>query len=104
MPALSRRDNEYLETWSLEDRKLVFIRRWEESEQILLLANLGKTDASIPAPVSEGEWHKVIDSAERCWEGPDSFLPEDIVPGEDLALRGSSLALFRAYSDPRSPP
>ncbi|RMF88595.1 MAG: malto-oligosyltrehalose trehalohydrolase [Nitrospinota bacterium] len=94
IPALAQRDKEALEAWGWEAPEVLFLRRWTEESQVFLLFNFHPTAATLPLPLPPGHWDKRLDSAESCWYGPGTDLPDRLTSGETVTIRGESVALY----------
>jgi maltooligosyltrehalose trehalohydrolase len=92
LPALRHLDKNSLEVSN--ERSLIFLRRWKEESQTLCILNFDEQEARFRAPISDGDWLKLIDSAEEEWDGPGSTLPEKMKPDQECLIRPSSFALF----------
>ena len=86
-PALSHLDKNCLCVNGLEGEKIVFIRRWKDYSNICLIFNFNSADVKITPPIPEVRWNKVLDSSERIWNGPGSFLENELTPGEEIIIR-----------------
>jgi maltooligosyltrehalose trehalohydrolase len=75
LPGLARPDKQRLETCGLEQEKVLLIRRWSDAGEAVVMANFSKEPNSVLLPVPEGEWRKVLDSADQRWRGPGSSVP-----------------------------
>ena len=78
----------------LEGEKIVFIRRWKDYSNICLIFNFNSADVKITPPIPEVRWNKVLDSSERIWNGPGSFLENELTPGEEIIIRGQSFVVY----------
>ena len=78
----------------VEDKDVLFMRRWKNGSHVFAVFNFNRADVSLTAPITEGNWTKVLDSSDRIWEGPGSLLPSKIIRGEEMGVRGLSFALF----------
>jgi len=96
VPALSTLNKDTLDAWGLEDKKVIFMRRWqdEEESQVFCILNFNKKDITLPVPLSEGRWQKVLDSSDRIWHGPGALLPEALVSGDEVTPRAESLVVY----------
>ncbi|MCP8304817.1 MAG: malto-oligosyltrehalose trehalohydrolase [archaeon] len=92
--ALSRPDRQGLDVYGLEAEKLVFIRRWVIGSSVFSIFNFNKRDMRTTVSLPEGEYLKVLDSAEERWGGPESDLPKRIALGNDIMVKGLSFATF----------
>ncbi|WP_429886176.1 malto-oligosyltrehalose trehalohydrolase [Geoalkalibacter halelectricus] len=95
-PVLARRDNNQLEGWGLEDEKLLWLRRWNEQAEVWILANFNTKEGSCSFPGRSRGYRKLLDSADRQWQGPGSRLPELIEGRCKLHLAPQSLVVFQS--------
>jgi maltooligosyltrehalose trehalohydrolase len=95
-PCLSTLDKELMVSYGLEDKDILFMRRWKDASHAFAIFNFDESDVSLTAPVTERNWSKVLDSSDIAWEGPGSLLPGKITRGADMKIRGLSFALFMA--------
>jgi maltooligosyltrehalose trehalohydrolase len=93
-PCFSTLDKELMVSYCLEDKNILFMRRWKNMSHAFAIFNFNKTDVSLAAPVPEGNWSKVLDSSDKIWEGPGSFVPDKIKPGDDIKIKSLSFTLF----------
>ncbi len=95
-PILMRmsKENQELNIW--EDRKILIQRRWEGKEELLTVYHFGRTAATVDFPIREGEWIKILDSADEKWKGPGSALPERFLGGTPQSLTLLPLSFFLA--------
>jgi maltooligosyltrehalose trehalohydrolase len=99
-PVLSKPDNINMDVCGFEDKKVILIRRWDSDEkgQVFYAFNFSKGDVKISINVPEGEWRKLLDSADSLWGGSGTSLP-DIIYGEDeVTLKGEALMLYFLYT------
>ncbi len=92
-PALSRPVNDNLDVDELTE-KVLCMRRWAGDSHVLVLFNFGDDAGSLTIPLPPGAWKKVLDSADPKWRGPGGLLPEEIVPGRGVFMKGRSIALY----------
>jgi maltooligosyltrehalose trehalohydrolase len=90
IPALSNLDKECLETFGLEDKRVLLMRRWKDESNAFIIFNFDNADVRLTAPLTEGIWKKVFDSSEDMWNGPGTFLPERLTQGEEMTVRSNS--------------
>ncbi|MEW6162761.1 MAG: malto-oligosyltrehalose trehalohydrolase [Nitrospirota bacterium] len=94
IPALSNLDKECLDLYGLEDKRVLFMRRWKDNSEVFFIFNFNNADIGITAPLTEEIWRKILDSSENIWNGPGTFLPEKMTKGEKIIVRSHSLALY----------
>lgn len=75
---------------------LLDVLRRESGSCVRLLFHLGETTFPLHAAWPAGRWTKLIDSAEKCWDGPGSELPDTISGGEPCPLELAPRS-FAAY-------
>ena len=85
-PALAQLDKKSLEVIPLPREKTLFVRRWTETNQVLILFHFGEELIHIPLPVLDGRWGKTLDSADRKWGGSGSHVPDTLIGGNDNLL------------------
>src|SRR5262249_51647428 len=90
---LSKRNTEVR---ALSPKRMLMVRRWSESEAVVIAFNCGGDVTSISAMVPAGSWRVELDSASQRWRGPGSCLgaPWES-PGEaTLELNPESFAVL----------
>jgi maltooligosyltrehalose trehalohydrolase len=92
IPAIGRPDKDRLGVLAVEKKRLLYLKRWSDSEQLHCLFNFGPSDADLETLEPSDYWKAVSDSADPRWNGPGSLLPKK--------LRGHSVAVFREASPP----
>jgi maltooligosyltrehalose trehalohydrolase len=93
IPALADLNKENIEVQSAEDSLLV-LRRWHGGSQVFCLMNLGEARTEYKVAIKEGGWERVLDSAEKSWDGPGSLLPARIRQSDQVSVRGHSFGLY----------
>ncbi|TVM00074.1 MAG: malto-oligosyltrehalose trehalohydrolase [Candidatus Brocadia sp. WS118] len=94
IPALSNLDKRNLFVEAIEGQRMLFVIRWKDSSQIMIVINFNYTDVTCIPPLSGEVWNKAIDSSEQIWSGPGSVLASELVPGTEITMRGRSIALY----------
>lgn len=102
VPALSCPDKRDLLVEGIEEQRILLVIRGKASGQIMIALNFNYADVPCTPPLSEGIWKKAIDSSEQIWTGPGSVLADELVPGREITMRGSSIALYIRQSPLRS--
>lgn len=82
-PALAHAalDRKTYEVSAMENEKVLRLRRWQGSHQVLCLMNFNTQPVQLTMALPPGTWKKTLDSADTTWAGPGSTLP-DIIPTE----------------------
>ena len=85
-----------MEVLDYEEAKLMFVRRYSEDSEAIIVFNFKDEDVSVTLPFPAGHWHKRLDSADRHWQGSRSASPEQLnSEGEaPLTLNPLAFALF----------
>jgi maltooligosyltrehalose trehalohydrolase len=94
-PALMQRDRQSLEVSSSEADKLLWWRRWCNTEQMLCLMNFNQDKVTFQPSLPGNVWTKILDSAEQRWQGSGSCLPEKLDSASELTLQPQSFALYK---------
>lgn len=79
LPALANLDRKQMEVSSLETEQVILLRRWDETSQVVSVMTLNEAPVQMPMTLPTGTWQKILDSADKEWEGQGSSLPEKIV-------------------------
>jgi maltooligosyltrehalose trehalohydrolase len=77
-PVLRLLSKEKMEVCCLEEKAVLSVRRWHETDQIALVFHFGDKTVSLKIPLARGRWEKRLDSADRTWQGPGSLVPSKI--------------------------
>jgi maltooligosyltrehalose trehalohydrolase len=96
LPALKQLNKECLEVSSSEADKLIFIHRSCEANHVFYMINFSDRPVTYEAKFSDRIWQKVLDSADLCWKGPGSTLPEKLEPSQPITLSATSFVLYQA--------
>jgi maltooligosyltrehalose trehalohydrolase len=99
IPALSSLDKDSLDVTGFEESKILCMRRWKGNNNIFCVFNFHELDMKFISSMPEGTWEKTLDSSDSTWNGPGSLLPEKTIRGEELTIRGRSVALYRKESE-----
>lgn len=93
-PALSNLDKDSLNVDGSEESKILCIRRWKGNNDIFCIFNFHELDMKFIFSLPKNNWQKELDSSDSAWNGPGSLLPEKIIGGKELTLRGRSFAMY----------
>lgn len=85
-PQLAQLDKNTSEARCCDGNQLLYVRRWMDDTEVALLYNMGKVAAAFRGPMCPGRWKKLLDSADECWNGPGSSIPEEIQSDGSVAL------------------
>jgi maltooligosyltrehalose trehalohydrolase len=66
---LARLDKNTLEVTSLVDEKVLLVRRWSDSNQVLIAYHFDQAPTGLNLPIPPGLWRRVLDSDEERWGG-----------------------------------
>ena len=94
IPALKKLDKTSLEVSSIEAEKILFLRRWTDDSQIFCILNFNKQQVAFTVALPQGNWKKILDSADVKWMGAGSTLPEKITSQQELTVKPQSFALY----------
>jgi len=95
IPALNNLSKQNLNAYCLEENQLIFLHRWSDDSQILCLMNFNDQDVSFTATLPQGNWQKILDSADGKWMGSGATLPENIMSEQVLKINAHSLAIYQ---------
>ncbi|MDQ3393859.1 MAG: malto-oligosyltrehalose trehalohydrolase, partial [Bacteroidota bacterium] len=94
-------DKDNLKAEAFEETKVLTIERWAEdanaeygTTSVFCVMNFGKDDVDVLLQVKEGNWQKILDSADTIWEGPGR-LTDDIANASDkIKVRAESIVIY----------
>jgi len=96
VPALRNLNKKHVDASTTEGTRLLLIRRWHDSDQVLLLLNFADTSVTPPRAIFGEAWTKVLDSADTKWQGPGTAIPPVVdAHSEEWALAPRSACVFR---------
>jgi maltooligosyltrehalose trehalohydrolase len=96
IPALANLSKDTLEIRGDGENKTIFLHRWKNSDEAIAVFNFSDSSLSISLPIPAGNWRKRLDSAEECWQGKGSTIPDQIISTREctLSLAPKSFVLF----------
>lgn len=94
IPAFDCCEKEHMEVWHDEDRRIITVNRWNGESSVLSVFDFNNTDVKLTLSIPEGRWEKVLDSAEKKWNGPGTLLPVAVHAGDEITMRRESFAVF----------
>ena len=56
-----------MEVTSFADEKVLLVRRWKASSQVLIVGHFGQVPTELLLPIPPGRWHRTLDSAQERW-------------------------------------
>ncbi|MBI4639117.1 MAG: malto-oligosyltrehalose trehalohydrolase [Candidatus Tectomicrobia bacterium] len=95
-PALANLDKNSLEVSSMQEERLIFLRRWHHENQLFSVMNFNTRESAFRVSLPKGRWKKVLDSSDERWRGPGPSSPEIIEQGEEVTIRPLSFAFYEA--------
>jgi maltooligosyltrehalose trehalohydrolase len=101
-PVLSRLSKTDMEVTAHEAEGVMVVRRWSGPSQTATVLHFGSTPVTVSVVVPRGRWDKVVDSAEGCWGGAGSTVPESVQSHGTVALSlpPNSVLLFSLAEEP----
>ncbi|MFW6117110.1 MAG: malto-oligosyltrehalose trehalohydrolase [Thermoproteota archaeon] len=94
-PVLSNLNKGNLEVSEVEDKRIIFIRRWLGKEEIFYIMSFNNRKITVNVYLEGGEWTKIIDSSQKKWRGPGSTFPQRIEERQKLTVPPYSFALYK---------
>lgn len=67
VPPLAELDKNAMEVTSLADEKVLLVRRWKSSSQVLIVCHFCQVPTELLLPITSGRWDRTLDSAEERW-------------------------------------
>jgi maltooligosyltrehalose trehalohydrolase len=75
VPPLAELDKNAMAVTSFADEKVLLVRRWNASSQILIVCHFCQVPSELLLPIPRGRWHRTLDSAEERWGDEVSETP-----------------------------
>ena len=91
-PALAYLSKETMEVIGYEQDQVLLVRRWTESQEVLVVFHFGQKEALVSLPIPGGHWQKLLDSADERWRGGGSSIPTGLASQGKTRLRLSATA------------
>ncbi|WP_347488180.1 malto-oligosyltrehalose trehalohydrolase [Desulfoscipio sp. XC116] len=106
LPALAGLNRENTEVIPLIPEKVLYIRRWHESDQAAMVFSFNESrvvTASIPLPA--GQWRKLFDTEQEQWLGGGSAVPTTLESAakNTVTLRPRHCVLFQLQVEEYKP-
>jgi maltooligosyltrehalose trehalohydrolase len=86
IPALAHLDKTSQEVISIPEQKVLLIRRWRGSSQVIAAFHFGDGLAKITATVPPGRWKNELHSTDKKWGAEGSKQPDAIITDGELKL------------------
>lgn len=94
LPALKNFDRKDMNAADNEEEKVIFFHRWKRENAVYCIMNFNDMDVTVFAPLPQGSWKKVLDSADGKWMGKGSSMPERLDKKQDVTIKEFSFALY----------
>jgi maltooligosyltrehalose trehalohydrolase len=90
-----------MEVTGHELEKVLFVRRWSEDSEVLMVFGFYDTQVSLGFPVHAGRWQKRLDSTEHRWQGNGISLPPEFDAAQEiiLSVKPQTAALFERQTE-----
>ncbi|ALF51963.1 malto-oligosyltrehalose trehalohydrolase [Nostoc piscinale CENA21] len=95
-PALLNYDRDSIAATSDEDKKLVVVRRWCESDEVVFAMNFNSSSVAVSLPIQQNA-RKLLDSADAVWSGEGSQAADKLAVGDEIVLEAMSLVLYEVF-------
>jgi maltooligosyltrehalose trehalohydrolase len=106
IPVLANLDKDAMEVTPFTDQKVLLVRRWDASGQVLIVHSFDRIPASVNLPVPAGKWQTVLDSNEERWQGDGGATTDKPQSHGEIQLRltpWASLVLWQKAPETRRP-
>jgi len=96
VPPLADLNKETMNVRGYENEQVLFVHRWNEVGQVILVESFGHADISITLPIPSGSWRKMLDSTDEKWAGNGSSVPQELhcAAAINLSLTPRSAVVF----------
>jgi maltooligosyltrehalose trehalohydrolase len=106
IPALANLDKDAMEVTPFTDQKVLLVRRWDASGQVLIVHHFDRIAADIKVTIPEGNWRTVLDSNEERWQGDGGATTDKPQSDGEIQLRltpWAFLVLWQKAPETRRP-
>ena len=95
-PALAHLSKEDQEVIPFEAEHALYVRRWHEGHEVVLAFNFAENLVDITLPIPNGEWKRILDTADTRFGGQGSETPGKVTSEDRVSLRlpGRSAVAF----------
>jgi maltooligosyltrehalose trehalohydrolase len=94
IPALRTGGKDALELSSVEEMRVLTLRRWSGESEIFCIVSFNTDLCAPPLSIPSGRWTRLLDSAEPRWRGPGSPMPERLSRGTAVSVMPRSFTLY----------
>lgn len=96
IPALYCLSKEKMDVISLEEDRVLAVRRWNGSSEILTIFNFSDEKKPLFQNIPYGIWRKRLDSSDMRWLGKGTAIPEVVDAGQvrSITLQPQEVVLF----------
>lgn len=91
-PVLARLSKDSLEATAIPRSRALYVRRWDDSDEAVMLMNFAKAAVSVDVPLSEGSWTKELDSSDARWGGEGGEVPGALDSAGEATVRMGPLS------------
>lgn len=98
IPALRTFSKEAMEVGSFEGDKVLFVRRWDNDDEVFSLFHFGEDIVRVGLTLPEGRWDRTLESSSCRWGGDGNCAPEKIdshVSGVTISCCPNGFVLYR---------
>jgi maltooligosyltrehalose trehalohydrolase len=99
LPPLARLDKESLKVTALVEQKVLVLRRWDSSNQVLIICHFDRNSIELALSIPSGRWRKTLDASETT-HGGDSRAPKIFEARGELQLSLGPWALLVLVQEP----
>ena len=102
--ALANLDKGAMEVTALTDQRVLLVRRWDASDQVLIVHHFDRSTTDIKMAIPEGDWRTILDSSEERWQGGGNPAPAVLQSRGEIELRSHPWAFSVLRQEgPRTP-
>ncbi len=98
-PALRHPSMADQEILAFEKAGQVFIHRWHESDQTVILMSFARDDSRMAAPMPRGTWRTVLDSSDLRWLGPGTRVADLVQSDGEVTIEMAPFSVVMFQSE-----
>ena len=96
---LANLSKDALEVTSFAEQKVMLVKRWDGSGQVIIVHHFDQTPTDVCVPISAGHWPTVLDSNEARWGGGNDRAPAVLQSRGEIKLRVNPWAFLVLAQD-----
>jgi maltooligosyltrehalose trehalohydrolase len=99
VPALAASSFDGVQATTVEEARVLVVRRGSDADEALLVAHFGTRPADVAVPLPTGTWHTILDTAAGEWGGPGTSIPRSVTSDGEVLLSVAPFSLVLLHRE-----